>query len=240
MIAWDRASGAGDRPEDTVVLSMVRDLFEAVDPMPADLPERVRFALALRALEAEMAHFADAADEAALVARGTEESRTVTFDSDSLTIMIRVDSNPDGTARIDGWLAPPKPHEVEMRMTDCSLTVMADELGRFVFYSVPRGAARLVVHRSAESGIGERSAPSLASKLVITPALTLLSDQWTRQSSAREPRTAGGCKRLTTAIPLMACGGCVPAWRNSAGAGRTAGPSAACRSHIARWPPDCS
>ncbi len=43
-----------------------------------------------------------------LAARGAEQSRTITFDSDSLTIMIRIDSNNDGTARVDGWLAPPQ------------------------------------------------------------------------------------------------------------------------------------
>ena len=33
------------------VLDDIRELFEAVDPMPADLPERIRFSLALRDLE---------------------------------------------------------------------------------------------------------------------------------------------------------------------------------------------
>jgi hypothetical protein len=75
-------------------------------PMPADLPERIRFSLAMRDLEGEVARLAAAEQQHLVGARGAERSRTATFDSDSLTIMIRIDSNRDGTVRIDGWLAP--------------------------------------------------------------------------------------------------------------------------------------
>src|SRR2546429_267847 len=88
------------------VLGDIRELFEAVDPMPADLPERIRFALALRDLEVEVARLAEE-DQLTVAARGKEQARTITFDSDSLTIMIRIDANQDGTVRVDGWLAPP-------------------------------------------------------------------------------------------------------------------------------------
>jgi hypothetical protein len=117
-------------------------------------------------------------NETARVARGAEESRIVTFDSDRLTIMIRIESNPDGTARVDGWLAPPQAHRVEMRMTDESHTAMADELGRFVFYSVPRGTGRLIVrppHPRVSSESGDD--PLHAANSVITPALSLLPDE---------------------------------------------------------------
>lgn len=164
------------RIEDWGLLTRIRDTFEAADPMPCDLPARIRFALALRELEAEVARFADAG-EAELAARGAEESWTVTFDSDSLTIMIRVDANPDGTARVDGWLAPPQAHEVEIRRADSSLAVNADNRGRFVFDSVPRGTARLIVHPAKPSVNADGSGgPAGAGKPVITPALALLTE----------------------------------------------------------------
>ena len=96
------------------LLDGIRELFQATDPMPADLPERIRFSLALRDLEIEMARLAEE-DQLAVAARGTEQSRTITFDSDSLTIMIRIEANRDGTARVDGWLAPPQRREIEMK-----------------------------------------------------------------------------------------------------------------------------
>ena len=49
--------------------------------MPAELPERIRFLLAFRDLEIEVARLTAEQDEL-VAARGTEQSRTITFDSD--------------------------------------------------------------------------------------------------------------------------------------------------------------
>jgi hypothetical protein len=161
-------------PDDESLLASVRELFAAADPMPPDLTERIRFMFALRQLDAEVARMVRV-DEARLGARGTEESRTITFDSDSLTIMIRIDSNPDESVRVDGWLAPPQSRRVEMRMTDASLDVMADRAGRFVFPGVPRGSARVVVHPPEGSQAGVTgNGQAGAARSVITPALILL------------------------------------------------------------------
>jgi hypothetical protein len=149
---------------DRAILDGIRETFQTADPMPADLPERIRFSLALRDLEVEVARLAEEG-RPVLTARGEEQSRTITFDSDSLTIMIRVDSNSDGTARVDGWLAPPQRREIEMKITADSLTVISDEQGRFAFASVPRGTAQLVVQPAQQAPGGGRS--------VVTPALIL-------------------------------------------------------------------
>jgi hypothetical protein len=167
MMSSDEAGRPSpDEPLDDTDLRLldgIRELFGAADPMPADLPERIRFRLALRDLEVEVARLA--AEELAGV-RGAEQSRTITFDSDSLTIMIRIDENRDGTARVDGWLAPPQRLEIEMKTAAESLSVGSDEQGRFAFARVPRGMAQLVV-RLAEQG------PDGAGRSVVTPALIL-------------------------------------------------------------------
>jgi hypothetical protein len=151
---------------DLELLESIREIFQAADPMPADLPERIRFLLALRGLEVEVARLAAEERQPSLAARGAEMSRTITFDSDSLTIMIRIDPNPDGTVRVDGWLAPPQRREIEMKTTANSLTVASDEQGRFAFARVPRGTAQLVVRP-------EDSEQSGAGRTVVTPALIL-------------------------------------------------------------------
>lgn len=164
----DRVPSA-DEPLDEVdfgLLDDIRDLFEAADPMPADLPERISFFLALRDLEIEVARLAAEEDLAAVAVRGAEQSRTITFDSDSLTIMIRIDTNPDGTARVDGWLAPPQRREIEIKTTADSLNVVSDEQGRFAFARVPRGMAQLVVRPADRQ-------PDGAGRSVVTPALIL-------------------------------------------------------------------
>jgi hypothetical protein len=146
---------------DLAILDRIRDAFSAADPMPAGLPDRIRFQIALRDLEIEMAQLTAEEDQPVLAARGEEQSRTITFDSDSLTIMIRVDSNADGTARVDGWLAPPQDRTVELKTTAGSLLAQADGQGRFAFSQVPRGTAQLVVQ------------PAQTGRSVVTPALIL-------------------------------------------------------------------
>jgi hypothetical protein len=161
--------------DDDSLLDSIRRLFEAADPMPPDLPERIKFMVALRQLDAEVAWLVTAEAEAGLAARGTEESRTITFDSDSLTIMIRIDSGPGECIRVDGWLAPPQCRRVEMQMGDASIAVMADGAGRFVFHDVPRGTARVIVHAPENGPAGSADAAAAeAAKSVITPALVLL------------------------------------------------------------------
>jgi hypothetical protein len=167
MSSAEEALSADEPLDDTdlSVLDGIREMFRVADPMPADLPERIRFRLALRDLEIEVARLADEQEVLAGI-RGAEQSRTITFDSDSLTIMIRIDANRDGTVRVDGWLAPPQRREVDMKTTAESLGVSSDDQGRFAFTRVPRGMAQLVV-RPAEQG------PDGSGRSVVTPALIL-------------------------------------------------------------------
>jgi hypothetical protein len=152
---------------DYEILDGIRALFERVDPMPAGLPERVRFSLAMRGLESELARPVTEEDPRLVGARGTEQSRTVTFDSASLSIVIRIEENKNGSVRIDGWLAPPQPREIEMQTSAETLSVSSDDQGRFAFAEVPQGTARLVVVGAAARDQGD-GGPS-----VVTPALVL-------------------------------------------------------------------
>jgi hypothetical protein len=134
---------------DEAILDHLRGLYERVDPAPADLTERVLFAIALTDVDAEVARLRE--DE--LVgsgARTAERTRTISFEADSLSIMVTVIEEPDGQVRVDGWLAPPAPHRVELRTQSPArpgpLAARADETGRFVLAGVPHGLAQLVVH----------------------------------------------------------------------------------------------
>jgi hypothetical protein len=168
-----RNPGAAGRPTadqpldeaDAAIINDIREMFQAADSMPADLPERIRFSLSLRHLEFEMARLCAEEGQPVLAVRGVEQSRTITFESDSLMIMIRIDADGDGTARIDGWLAPPYPRRIDLRTTAETLTAAADDGGRFVFIRVPRGSAQFVVR--AEPGAGD------SRQAVVTPTLIL-------------------------------------------------------------------
>src|SRR5262245_11578771 len=75
---------------DAAVLGDLRSLYGAIDPVPADLVDRVRFALALDDLDVEVVRLREETGLDLAGVRGDEESRTITFDSDSLTVMISI------------------------------------------------------------------------------------------------------------------------------------------------------
>ena len=103
MSAGKLGSGGG-QPDDGHLRTMIRSMFQAADPVPAGLVDRIRLSVALAGLngdlDSELARLT--VHEAALARGAPEESRTITFDSSSLTIMIRIDPNADGTVRVDG------------------------------------------------------------------------------------------------------------------------------------------
>lgn len=167
-------------PFDDVDMSILADVHafhSLTDPPPADLTERVRFAIALEDIDRDgLDVVVSRLQDEQLVgsgARGTERTRTVTFDSDSLTIMVTITGSASGGVRIDGWLAPPGPLRIELRITrdradsrGQSHTTTADGTGRFVFDGITPGLAQMLVHPTPGSGV------DLASK-VVTPSLLL-------------------------------------------------------------------
>ena len=150
---------------DQAILDRLAGLYARLDPPPADLDDRVSFAIALGDLDAEVARLSEQLAVGS-GARGTDErTRTITFDADSRAVMITVADRADGLIRLDGWLAPAAALPVELRLPEPAppRTVVADAAGRFAFDGVPHGIAQLLVHPAADDG-----APR-----VVTPAFAL-------------------------------------------------------------------
>ncbi len=150
--------------EDKAILDRLVVIHGLLDPPPADLDDRVQFAIALDEVDVEVARLREDLPVGS-GARSGERTRTITFDADSRTIMIMIVDRPDGLVRLDGWLAPPAALRVELRLPEPapSRTVLSDGAGRFVFDGVPHGLAQLVAH-PPEDG----TAPC-----VVTPSLAL-------------------------------------------------------------------
>ncbi|WP_344477781.1 hypothetical protein [Nonomuraea monospora] len=161
-------------PEDQHLAEEIAGVYRVVDPVPATLVERLQFALALeRALESPEFEVLRPQEEDLLPAgvRGGEDSRTITFDSEILTIMISVSARDEHAVRVDGWLAPPGDHLVELRCGEGAHVVRADDQGRFVLDVVPRGLSQLVVRQGLdEPGLDD---PAQATILAVTPSLIL-------------------------------------------------------------------
>ncbi|MGW4213489.1 hypothetical protein ACWEIJ_36265 [Lentzea sp. NPDC004789] len=114
---------------DFLILDSIRDVYSAIDPMPAEMLENIRFAVAVEHLDAEVARAAS--DLVAVTTRGENRERLVTFESPSMTVIVGIRHNSDRTTRVDGWLTPPGSHRVELRTPDGTITTESDEHGRF-------------------------------------------------------------------------------------------------------------
>src|SRR4029453_5121580 len=99
--------GGGERQRGRGMSDLMRELremWEAADPAPDDLAERMIFTLQLENLEFELLRLHDVLEPVG--ARGHETARTVTFGSDSLTVMVSMSGSGRPPHRVDGWLAP--------------------------------------------------------------------------------------------------------------------------------------
>lgn len=149
--------------DDERALALIRSHLTAVDPVPGDLAERVKFAMTVASLEAEVAHLMSETSMAGTV-RTTEYDRatTVTFESDGLSIMVTLEEADRGTTTVRGWVTAPGA-EVELRERSRSATTTADDEGRFVFDGVERGTVHLVIRHHDEPG----------ARPVITPGIEI-------------------------------------------------------------------
>ena len=153
---------------DLQILGALVDIHDRLDPMPEGLPDVILFGLQIADLDAEMARLVDAESSLSGAAgtRSVEHAKRVTFSSDSLTVMISVEQQPDRRLRLDGWAAPGGHLRAELRTDASVLTASCDETGRFVFESVPPGSVQLVLHPT------DHSDPTIRLP-VVTPAVHL-------------------------------------------------------------------
>lgn len=133
-------------------LATLRRIYETGDPVPGSLLDRVKFAITLDDLEAEVAQLQreSAQDLSAARSDSLMRARTVTFTSETLTTMVTITPLASGDVRLDGWASPGAFLRIELRLGDSTLHVTADEDGRFVFEEINHGLAQLVLRQTGE------------------------------------------------------------------------------------------
>ncbi|MEV4515463.1 hypothetical protein AB0K00_41720 [Dactylosporangium sp. NPDC049525] len=137
---------------DEVVLAAMRAMWEAADPCPVDLTERVLFRLSLERLDVEVMAIQTALSGAG--ARGTEMTNTIIFESQSLALTIAVsEARMRQRRRIDGWISPSAALRVQLHGADGVLEETADEDGRFAFPDVSGGLVHFTVEPTAGAAV---------------------------------------------------------------------------------------
>jgi len=142
-------------PSDGQLLEAVRDLYDHLDPPPADLADGVlaRIDVEDLELEYELLSLVDTSGLTGAV-RGTtdaetDESVTLEFAGGSYRVLLRVETV-SARRRVDGWVMPAVPMRVilvsdpdDAPEPGAGLEAHPDENGRFEFAEVERGRFRV-------------------------------------------------------------------------------------------------
>ena len=152
--SWETLADEPLDAHDARILARVAQLYRELDPVPADLVERLQFAISLDALEVELAELQLTSGEL-LAARAEPASavQTLTFTSDSLTTTVNISSDGPDRIRIDGWIVPGGASTVELHQGSLVRQVSADEDGRFVFTDVAHALTRFLIRPQSTDGL---------------------------------------------------------------------------------------
>lgn len=145
---------------DAATLALLREALEEHDPPPPDLVERITFAMTVRALEAEVAQITSGSVAAGVRSTAYDRATTLTFGSDSLSVMVNLDDLGEGRTRITGWTSVGGV-EVELRERARTRTATSDTHGRFSFDAVERGIVHFVFRRDPADGFPPLITPGI-------------------------------------------------------------------------------
>ncbi|PVE94186.1 hypothetical protein [Microbacterium sp. TPD7012] len=127
--------------EDAEVFARLRTLWREVDPMPADLIDRMVAAVAADGLTREYALLTLVEGELGAV-RGDADALTLQFSDGTTSILLHVTTTATGRRRVDGWVDTATA-EIVLTQGERSVSTSPAETGRFVFDEVPPGLTRV-------------------------------------------------------------------------------------------------
>lgn len=131
-----------EMPEaDAALFRALRRAWEAVDPVPADLVDRMVAAVATADLSREYALLALVEGSQLAAVRGDADMLTLQFSDGTTNVLIHVTGTPSDGRRIDGWVDG-SARSVQLVQEAETFTV-TPEAGRFAFDEVPAGVSRL-------------------------------------------------------------------------------------------------
>jgi len=127
--------------DDAVVFASLRSLWRDVDPMPADLIDRMVAAVAADGLNREYALLTLVEGQAGAV-RGDADALTLQFSDGSTSILLHVTTTASGRRRVDGWVDTAAA-EIVLTQGERERMTAPTETGRFAFDDVPPGLTKV-------------------------------------------------------------------------------------------------
>ena len=135
-----------DGAEDDGLMAELRAMADQHDPVPLEAVAAARSAIAWRTMDAELAELtADSSVSPQELAgvRGVGAPALLSFDAADVSVEFEVMEQPDGRRRLLGQLVPTGPGSVQIRHRGGSVSVVADEVGRFTAGDLPSGPLSL-------------------------------------------------------------------------------------------------
>jgi hypothetical protein len=147
-----------DFAADAALFARLRLAWEEVDPVPADLVDRMVAAVAVEDLTREYALLTLVEGSLAAV-RGEADTATLQFSDGTTSVLVHVTVTEDGARRIDGWVDATA-LAIRLVQGEREWSTDSGEHGRFAFDSVPAGVSRLrLVVRDADGDMHDFQTP---------------------------------------------------------------------------------
>jgi hypothetical protein len=130
-----------DFAADAALFARMRRMWEDVDPVPADLVDRMVAAVAVEDLSREYA-LLTLVEEAMGAVRSDTETSTLQFSDGTTSVLLHLSAAEGGGRRVDGWVDAAA-LAIRLVQDDREWTAEPGEHGRFAFEEVTPGVSRL-------------------------------------------------------------------------------------------------
>ncbi len=142
--------------ERDISLSDLVQMWEAHDPVPDDLVEKVLVTIETEDLDAEyeMLHLLERTRELS-GARSNGSALTIAFSGGSFSLLLRVSELGTKHCRVDGWVTPAQSMRVTISQQDLTQEAEVDPRGRFEIPRMPTGLTRFFLRSTEPSDTGE-------------------------------------------------------------------------------------
>jgi hypothetical protein len=131
-----------DFAADAALFARMRAMWQDVDPMPAELVDRMVAAVAVEDLSREYALLTLVESSQFAAVRGETDTATLQFSDGTTSVLLHVTATEDGSRRLDGWVDAAV-LAIRLVQGDREWTADPGEHGRFAFESVSAGVSRL-------------------------------------------------------------------------------------------------